>query len=150
MPTLRLLVCAWSLKLPVQVNCRLLPILVKFSIGGGTTGIETTLMLPSSTRLLVQVAPPPLTVRAAPFSTGWLNSVNLSPTARAGPRFATVSVPVPLLFSAPLTTTRSLDGDSDLFTSMARLPPMLRSLLIVRVPTEAPGASVGRSEGQQR
>ena len=66
----------------------------------------------------------------------------MSPTARAGPRFATVRVPVPVLVSTPLTTTRSLGGERDLFTSMARLPPMLRLLLIVSVPTEAPGASV--------
>src|SRR5262245_866586 len=104
--------------------------------------VELTLMLPSTLRLLLQVAPPPVTVIASPFARGLLNNVNLSPTARVGPRFATVRVPAPALASTPLTTTRSLGCDRDLLTSKARLQLRLRSALTVSVPTAGPGASV--------
>src|SRR4249919_1107732 len=115
-----LLVCACSLKPPVQENCRPpLPVWEKLSMGGPTTRSETTPMLPSTARLLVQVALAPVMVSADPFSIGRLNRVNLSPTARAGPRFVTPRVPAPVLVSTPLTTTRSLDGERDLFTSMS-------------------------------
>jgi len=56
------LVCDWSLKLPVQDNCSPLPVSVKFSGGGAM--IETTLMLPSTARLLAQITPAPATVSA--------------------------------------------------------------------------------------
>src|SRR5450759_579144 len=76
---------------------------------------ETTEMLPSTARLLVHVTPPPVTPNEAPLVSGLLNSVNLSPTTKAGPGFDTVKNPVPPLVSAPLTDATSLDcGDSDL------------------------------------
>src|ERR1039458_6971025 len=106
-------------------------------------GTVSAVMEPSTARLFCHVAPAPVTVIAAPFDTAWLNRVNVSPTARAGPRFDTVSVPVPVLVSTPVTTTKSLDsGVQDLFTSKRMLPPMIKSLLIVSIPSVEPGANV--------
>src|SRR6187549_2267856 len=101
-------------------------------------------MLPSVSRLLIQVALPPVTVSAEPFATGWLNNVNLSPTANVGPRLTTVSVPGPTLVADPRSTrTRSLDCVNDLFTLTATLPPIDNALLTVSVPMAvSPGASV--------
>src|SRR5437016_4206280 len=100
-PAVRLLVCACSLKPAlVQENCKLVPppVVMKFSVGGAGGVADNTVIAPSIARLLLQVtpAPPPVTVIAAPPDRGWLNSVNLSPATREGPRFDTVSVPVPV------------------------------------------------------
>ena len=78
-------VCDWSLKtlkLSLQENCRLLSlaVVVKFSVGGAATVVTVT--LPSTAKLLTQVARPPETFIEAPFGNGWLNKVNLSPTWR--------------------------------------------------------------------
>src|SRR5262245_40722463 len=110
MPTLMPLVCAWSLnvlKLSLQDICRLLPIRVELSVGGGAT--ELTVMLPSTARLLAQVARAPVTVRAGPFvngsgvPSGSLNNVNVSPGARLfAPVFFTVTVPAKELLKTPL------------------------------------------------
>src|ERR1039458_10728735 len=99
-------------------------------------------MLPSTCRLLTQPAPAPVTVNAAPLVSGLLNSLTLSPTARAGPRFITVNFPVPPLVSAPLTDATSLDGDTNFLILNNRLPFKVRPPLRVSVPMaeEVPGA----------
>jgi len=78
---------------------------------------------------------------APPLGSGLLNTLKLSPatSGRPGFRLLTVNVPFPGLFNVPFTLTRSFDCESDLSTSMYRLPERVRELLIVRVPTEAPG-----------
>src|ERR1017187_1501085 len=100
-------------------------------------------MLPSLARLLDQTTPPPVTASVAPPVTGWLNSVNLSPTVSAGPGLLTQTVPVFVLLKVPLTTTRSFDGASDLLTLTDRFPPRVNPPLRVSVPIAdgVPGAS---------
>jgi hypothetical protein len=62
------------------------------------------------------------TLRAFPLTTGLLNNVKLSPGAREGPKFVTLTEPTPVLLSVPETTTKSFDGEADLSTSTATLP----------------------------
>ena len=81
-------------------------------------------------------APPPVTVKVPPLATGLLNSVNLSPMARAAPRLVTVTVPVPPLAKAPLTDTMSLAKPLR-FTRKNPLPFSVRSPLTVSVPMAA-------------
>src|SRR6185436_2818516 len=99
-------------------------------------------MDPSTASLFIQPTPPPDMVIALPLVSGLLNRKNTSPTDNAGPRLDTFNVPVPPLVSEPLTVMRSFEGETDLFTSMARLPLIVRSLFSVSVPMDAPGASV--------
>src|SRR5258705_7855351 len=84
----------------------------------------------------------PVTSIDTPLTTGLLNSVNVSPCTRAEPRLVTVTGPMPELIRVPLTTTLSLAGDPDLFTSMPRPPASETLLLIVSVPTELPGTKM--------
>src|SRR6516164_2599576 len=101
----------------------------------------TTPMEPSSARLLVHARPAPGLagdiVNAEPFASGWLKTVNLSPAAKgwATLRLFIVNMPVPVLFSVPLTATELLLVASDLSTLMNRLPASVRLLLIVKAPT---------------
>ena len=147
-PTLKELVCIcnfqprWSagqlkLRLPpltvlVRVNALVLTVEIK----------ESTEMLPSTSRLLVQFTPPPDTDMEAPFKTGPLNSLNDCPTASDGPRLLMVTEAPPALVNTPDTTMRSFEGFAEVLTSAATLPASVRSLLIVRVPIEAPAARV--------
>src|ERR1043165_2895508 len=105
-------------------------------VSGGRVVISVpTVTLPSTARLLTQVARLPVTVTDAPFGRGWLNNVNLSPGTRLfGPRFFTVSVP-PVAFraNAPLTTTESFAGEANLLISNTiEEASFVKSLLIVR------------------
>src|ERR1051326_954043 len=110
--------------------------------GGEPPPVEGTSMEPSTASLFVQETLPPVIVNAAPLATGWLNSLNLSPGDRAGPRLLTFMVPVPVLLMVPDTTTRSFEGDKDLLISTTTSPLRTRLPLMVRVPTDAPAASV--------
>src|SRR5262249_9815490 len=95
--------------------------------------------------LLIQVARAPVTVTEAPFGSGWLKSVNLSPGTRLfGPRLCTFIVPpATLLINEPETLTMSFDGESVLLISIVNVEALLvKWLLVVSVPTEAPGERV--------
>src|SRR5215510_3920031 len=142
------LVSDWSLKAlkgSVQENTKVL-VLVLVQVNGGTVVIRVlTLMLPSKARLLIQVARAPVTVTEAPFGSGWLKSVNLSPGTRLfGPRLCTFIVPpATLLINEPETLTMSFDGESVLLISIVNVDALLvKWLLIVSVPTEEPGQRV--------
>src|SRR6185437_13211733 len=99
---------------------------------------ELAVMLPSTARLLFQFIPPPVIFIEPAPETAPLNSLKVSPTASVGPRFCTVTVPVPLPDKLPLTDTMSLDwpGERDLLTRTKTLPLSVRSLLMVNVPIE--------------
>src|SRR5437763_4832047 len=113
-----LLVFAWSLKLlygSLQANCRLVRVTLAIVSVGWVVISVPTLTLPSTARLLTQVARLPETVTDAPFGSGWLNRTNLSPgTKLFGPRFLRVRVP-PAAFraSVPLTLTESFAGEAN-------------------------------------
>src|ERR1039458_10450511 len=94
-------------------------------------------MLPSTASLLVQFMPPPVTASAAPLDTDWLKIVNESPITSAGPTLVTMTVPVPILVSTPLTFTRPLDCVCVLSTAKSRLPLRVRLLLMVSTPRPA-------------
>src|SRR5881394_1229694 len=143
---LSVLVCACRCQPIVgQLKCRFPPAderVIGSAFVGPVGRIVATLMLPSTARSFVHVAPPPVTVIALPPETGWLNSVNLSPTASVGPRLDTMTEPEPVLLNAPDTTVTSLDCACDLSTSMSTLPFSVRSPLTVSVPIELPGDTV--------
>src|SRR5262245_31455226 len=88
-------------------------------INGELVKTADTEMLPSTARLLTQPTPepPPVIVRAFPFWTCLLKILNVSPAVNVGPRFDTVTVPVPLLVKVPLTEVTSFEGFTLLFTS---------------------------------
>ena len=103
-----------------------------FTVGNGTTAME-----PSIARRLVQTKPEGRDGRTKlpnePL-TEWLNKAKLSPLARAGPRLVTTKLPPAMM--PPVTTTRSLDGDKELFNSnrLMELEFKVRLLLKLKVP----------------
>src|SRR5436190_23494630 len=105
--------------------------------------VEITRIEPSMASRLVQAAPAPEMARAPPPTTGLLNSVKVSPACSAGPKLVTFTVPLPILFSVPLTITEALAGKRDLSRSTATLPANVRLLFTVKIPTPpAPGDRV--------
>ena len=110
---------------------------------GGVLGVTaSTVMEPSTARLLVQVYPVGRLTIVKPI-VGWLRRVNLSPATSEGPTFVTVSV-LPVTLSTPPTITKSLvTVPLVLFSSKIAFAPTLRVRLLLKnsVPMVAPGAS---------
>src|SRR5512140_3635565 len=123
------------------------PLQVKAVVGSPDTGTlvaDNTAIVPSTASLLVHTSPlDDTTCSAVPLATGLLKILKLSPaTSGMGPRFRTVSVSAPPVASVPATVTRSLEGESDLSTSMISFPEKARLLPNASVPNEVPGDNV--------